>query len=290
MYYHGWGVAADQDQAFELLSQAVAQHYGRAEDVLGGIYQYHAIDDKAYYWYSRAAQDGYAPGEAHLGVMYRYGIGVAIDYGQARHWDEAAAAQEDGVGYNGLGDIYYSGLGGGDLGETVAWPGPASARSSSSRTLAIIIIQPDIEPECRPGLTDRGERRPWLIYTSKHAAFAFGDQGGSIINISSVNDISPVPGGAVYSATKAAVNAITVSLARELGPKSIRVNAVAPGLTMTERYEVEVPEQPKKHVIGTTPLGRLGTPQDIVGAASFLASDSSAWVTGQVIAVAGGAT
>jgi 3-oxoacyl-[acyl-carrier protein] reductase len=129
-----------------------------------------------------------------------------------------------------------------------------------------------------------------LLYTSKHAAFAFSDQGGSIINISSVNGISPVPGGAVYSATKAAVNAITVSLARELGPRGIRVNAVAPGLTMTARYDSEVPDEAKKHVIGTTPLGRLGTPQDIVGAVSFLASDSSAWVTGQVIAVAGGAT
>jgi 3-oxoacyl-[acyl-carrier protein] reductase len=129
-----------------------------------------------------------------------------------------------------------------------------------------------------------------LLYVSKHAVLAFSDRGGSIINISSVNGISPVPGGVVYSATKAAVNAITVSLARELGPKKIRVNAVAPGLTMTARYETEVPAEAKQHVIETTPLGRLGNPNDIVGAVSFLASDASAWVTGQVIAASGGAT
>jgi len=129
-----------------------------------------------------------------------------------------------------------------------------------------------------------------LLFASKHAAFAFGDDGGCIINISSVNGISPVPGGAVYSATKAAVNAITVSLARELGERKIRVNAVAPGLTMTERYEREVPNQDKNHVIGKTPLGRLGSPHDIVGAVGFLTSDAAAWVTGQVIAVSGGAT
>jgi 3-oxoacyl-[acyl-carrier protein] reductase len=128
-----------------------------------------------------------------------------------------------------------------------------------------------------------------LLYVSKHAAFAFGDRGGSIVNISSINGISPVPGGAVYSATKAAVNAITVSLARELGSKNIRVNAVAPGLTMTERYQREVPDDAKKYVIETTPLGRLGTPDDLAGTVGFLASDASVWVTGQVIAVSGGA-
>jgi 3-oxoacyl-[acyl-carrier protein] reductase len=128
-----------------------------------------------------------------------------------------------------------------------------------------------------------------LLFTSKHVVAAFGDRGGSIINISSVNGISPIPGGAVYSATKAAVNAITVSLARELGAKNIRVNAVAPGLTMTERYDREVADDAKEYVIGTTPLGRLGKPEDFVGTVGFLASDASAWVTGQIIAVSGGA-
>jgi 3-oxoacyl-[acyl-carrier protein] reductase len=128
-----------------------------------------------------------------------------------------------------------------------------------------------------------------LLLCCKHAARAFGQHGGAIINISSVNGISPVPGGAAYSGSKAAVNAITVALARELGPKNIRVNALAPGLTMTPRYLADIPEDAKQQVIGETPLGRLGTPEDIARAAAFLASADAAWVTGQVLAASGGA-
>jgi 3-oxoacyl-[acyl-carrier protein] reductase len=129
-----------------------------------------------------------------------------------------------------------------------------------------------------------------LLFASKHAAFAFGEAGGAIVNISSINGISPIPGATVYSATKAAVNAITVGLAQELGSKRIRVNAVAPGLTMTERYAVEVPEEAKQYIIGKTPLGRLGVPGDLVGLVGFLASDAAGWITGQVITASGGAT
>jgi 3-oxoacyl-[acyl-carrier protein] reductase len=129
-----------------------------------------------------------------------------------------------------------------------------------------------------------------LLFCCKHAALAFGDGGGAIVNISSVNGISPVPGGAAYSASKAAVNAITIALARELGSKNIRVNALAPGLTMTPRYLSEIPDDAKNHVIAQTPLGRLGTPQDIARAAAFLASDDAAWITGQILSASGGAT
>jgi 3-oxoacyl-[acyl-carrier protein] reductase len=129
-----------------------------------------------------------------------------------------------------------------------------------------------------------------LLFCCKHAARAFPLTGGVIVNISSVNATSPVPGGAAYSASKAAVNAVTVSLARELGPKHIRVNALAPGLTMTPRYRAEIPDDAKTHVTAETPLGRLGTPEDIARAVAFLASDESAWITGQVLAASGGAT
>jgi 3-oxoacyl-[acyl-carrier protein] reductase len=129
-----------------------------------------------------------------------------------------------------------------------------------------------------------------LLFCCKHAARAFGENGGAIINISSVNGISPVPGGAAYSGSKAAVNAITIALARELGPKNIRVNALAPGLTMTKRYLADIPESAKQHVIGETPLGRLGTPDDIARAAAFLAAADAGWVTGQILAASGGAT
>jgi 3-oxoacyl-[acyl-carrier protein] reductase len=126
-----------------------------------------------------------------------------------------------------------------------------------------------------------------LLFASKHAARHL-PPGGVIVNISSVNGISAVGGAAVYSGTKAAVNAITMSLARELGDKGIRVNAVAPGLTMTERYAREVPEEAKQYVVGQTPLGRLGVPEDIAGLVTFLASDAARWITGEVISASGG--
>jgi 3-oxoacyl-[acyl-carrier protein] reductase len=130
-----------------------------------------------------------------------------------------------------------------------------------------------------------------VLLVSKHAAAAFPAPpvGGVIINISSINGITPIPGGAVYSATKAAVNAITLSLAAELGSRSIRVNAIAPGLTMTERYAAEIPDDAKAHVIAGTPLGRLGVPEDVAEVAVFLASDAARWITGQIVAVSGGA-
>jgi 3-oxoacyl-[acyl-carrier protein] reductase len=129
-----------------------------------------------------------------------------------------------------------------------------------------------------------------LLFCCKHAVRAFGDAGGAIINVSSVNGLSPVPGGAAYSGSKAAVNAITVSLARELGPKNIRVNAIAPGLTMTPRYLADIPDDAKQHVIGQTPLGRLGAPEDIARATALLACANAGWVTGQILAASGGAT
>lgn len=128
-----------------------------------------------------------------------------------------------------------------------------------------------------------------LLFCCKYAVIAFDEGGGVIVNISSTNATSPVPGGAAYSGSKAAVNAITISLARELGARNIRVNAVAPGLTMTDRYLAEVPNAAKTAVVKETPLGRLGTPRDIVGLVAFLAADDAGWITGQIISASGGA-
>lgn len=127
-----------------------------------------------------------------------------------------------------------------------------------------------------------------LLFASKHAVLAFGDAGGTIINISSIQGVSPIPGGAVYCATKAAVNTITVSLAAELGPRKIRVNAVAPGLTMTDQMKAKVPEEAKQEIMKDTPLGRLGTPEEVAEVVGFLASDAARWITGQVITASGG--
>ncbi|MCG8425654.1 MAG: SDR family oxidoreductase [Proteobacteria bacterium] len=107
---------------------------------------------------------------------------------------------------------------------------------------------------------------------------------GSIVNISSTLASSSSPGTSVYSATKAAVERLTRSLAVELGPSGVRVNAVAPGTTETEMLD----EQVKHTFIAQTPLGRLGKPDDIARPVAFLASDDAAWITGQVLASSGG--
>ncbi len=129
-----------------------------------------------------------------------------------------------------------------------------------------------------------------LILTTQEAVKQFGSAGGSIINISSVAASSAPPSASVYSATKGAVDAVTKSLAKELGPRNIRVNAINPGMVETEGVhaagmaEGDFRNQFEAH----TPLGRIGQPQDIAGAAVFLASADSAWVTGETLTIAGG--
>lgn len=129
-----------------------------------------------------------------------------------------------------------------------------------------------------------------LLLTSQKAAEFFGDGGGSIINISSVVSVSPQANGAVYSATKAAVDAITSSLAKELGPRNIRVNSLNPGMVETEGFHTAGigGSDMQRAVEGATPLGRIGQPEDIGPVAVFLASDDSRWVTGEALLVSGG--
>lgn len=128
-----------------------------------------------------------------------------------------------------------------------------------------------------------------LLFATQEAVSVFGEDGGSIVNISSVVGASPVANGSVYAATKAAVDAITKGLAMELGPRKIRVNAVAPGLVLTEGQEkMEGSQEFRQYVLSQTPLGRLGTPADIAGVVAFLASADAEWTTGQVLTIAGG--
>ncbi len=129
-----------------------------------------------------------------------------------------------------------------------------------------------------------------LLLTTKEAVKLMGPQGGSIVNIGSIVGPMPAPQASTYSASKAAVDAITVSLSQELGPRKIRVNSLDPGTVETEGlraaglHEGEFREQMEK----TTPLGRIAQPDDIALAATFLASDDARWITGQVIIAAGG--
>jgi len=129
-----------------------------------------------------------------------------------------------------------------------------------------------------------------LILASQQATEAFGSSGGSIINIGSVAGTNPPPGGSVYSATKAAVDAITKSLSKELGPKKIRVNSLNPGMIETEGVHAAgiLGTDFHKQILAQTPLGRIGQPQDIGKVAAFLASDDAGWVSGQILLVAGG--
>ena len=120
-------------------------------------------------------------------------------------------------------------------------------------------------------------------------AAAMGEQGGAIINIGSVASLSSPPGGAVYSSSKAALDSITKTLAAELGPRKIRVNAVLPGPVETEGAQ-SLPDwdQFKSMLLPRTPLGRTGQPHDVATVVTFLASEDAGWITGEIISVAGG--
>ena len=112
---------------------------------------------------------------------------------------------------------------------------------------------------------------------------------GAVVNISSVNGLRGHSGVSVYSATKAALDGLTRSLARELGPRNIRVNSVAPGYFESDMV-AELPEEATQRITRRTPLGRLAEVNEIAEAVHFLASDKSAFITGQVLAVDGGIT
>jgi 3-oxoacyl-[acyl-carrier protein] reductase len=128
-----------------------------------------------------------------------------------------------------------------------------------------------------------------LLLTTQEAVKYFGASGGSIINISSVA-AAGLPNASVYSATKAAVNAITRSLAQEFGARKIRVNAINPGMVETEgTHGAGITESDlRKQIEAQTPLGRIGQPQDIAPAAVYLASSDSGWTTGETLYISGG--
>jgi len=129
-----------------------------------------------------------------------------------------------------------------------------------------------------------------LILVTQEAAKHFGPEGGSIVNISSLASQFAPPYGAVYSATKAAVDAVTKSLSKELGPRKIRVNAVNPGMILTEGVNsAGISESDfRKQMESRTPLGRIGEVDDVAPAAVFLASPDASWISGETLVIAGG--
>ena len=125
------------------------------------------------------------------------------------------------------------------------------------------------------------------LLAAREAVKLFG-QGGSIINISSILSTDPYLASSVYSATKGAVDTLTFALARELGPKGIRVNSILPGHTNTPATAGNFAGEFGQQLIAGTPLGRFGEPDDIAPVAVFLASDDAHWVTGESIRASGG--
>jgi 3-oxoacyl-[acyl-carrier protein] reductase len=129
-----------------------------------------------------------------------------------------------------------------------------------------------------------------LLLACQEAVRHFGPEGGSIVNISSLAARASHATTSVYSATKAAVDAITRSLSQELGPRRIRINSINPGLVLTEGVHTVGFDQGefRSQIEAQTPLGRVGTPGDIAPAAVFLASDDASWITGETFYIAGG--
>jgi 3-oxoacyl-[acyl-carrier protein] reductase len=127
------------------------------------------------------------------------------------------------------------------------------------------------------------------LLATREAVTAFNGEGGSVINISTISSINPVPSSVVYSASKSAIDAITKALAKELGDRKIRVNAIAPGMTETEGVkDLGITLEMANAIGAPIPLGRLGQPDDIARVALFLASDQSSWLTGERITASGG--
>lgn len=129
-----------------------------------------------------------------------------------------------------------------------------------------------------------------LLLATREAVKGFGDGGGNVVNIGSVAATAALPDVSVYSATKGAVDTISLSLAKELGPRGIRVNSVNPGMVETEgTHQIGIIGSDfQKQIAANTPLGRIGRPDDIADVVSFIVSDDARWVTGQLIKVSGG--
>jgi 3-oxoacyl-[acyl-carrier protein] reductase len=128
-----------------------------------------------------------------------------------------------------------------------------------------------------------------VIIATQEAAKHFGPNGGSIINISSIASTGYMPNSMIYAASKSAVDSLTRVTSIELAPRKIRVNSLAPGSTFTEGIAaLGMPKESIDAMVGTIPFGRPGMPEDIARVALFLASDESAWVTGERIAASGG--
>ncbi len=146
----------------------------------------------------------------------------------------------------------------------------------------LLMLNPDTLDRCFD-LNVKG-----YFYCAQQAVLKmFRKRSGAIINMSSVSGILALAGQSVYSATKGAVNSMTQTMAKELAPYGIRVNAVAPGFIETEMLDA-LPEEKKKEYLDAIPMHRLGKAEEVAGIVSMLASDTCAYMTGQILTLDGG--
>lgn len=149
------------------------------------------------------------------------------------------------------------------------------------------IFNMDLESSAFDDIININIRGYLLFIREVTKQFMFTQKSGSIINISSVSSIFGNPGQTLYSATKGAINSATITAAKELAPFGIRVNAVAPGFIDTDMLK-KIPEAKMKKYLSMIPMQKIGDPEDVANAVSFLASDQSKYITGQILTIDGG--
>ncbi len=218
-------------------------------------------------------------GRAIAAELARGGASVVVGYRTGAAEAEALAAE----------------IGGRAVQADVADPEQAARLVQEAGDLDILVNNAGLT---RDGLILRMPDEDWrtvidtnlggVFYTCRAAARGMmKKRGGSIVNLTSVVGIHGNPGQTNYAASKAGIIGFTKSLARELASRGVRANAIAPGYIQTALTDV-LPEDVQQAILANTPLGRLGTPEDVAGAVRFLCSDEASFVTGEVLLVDGG--
>ena len=223
-------------------------------------------------------------------ALAREGAAVAVNYASSRTGADAVVAAIEAEGGRAVavqGSVARSNEVERLFAETKAQLGPADVLVNNAGVYNFTPIEAVTEDEYRRQFDTNVLG---VLLATKAAVAQFGDRGGSVVNISSaVTRISP-PGSSIYTGTKGAVDAITRVLAKELGGRNIRVNAINPGLVETEGTQSGgmIGSDMERGMIAVTPLGRTGRTDDIAPTVVFLASDDAKWVTGETLAVSGG--
>lgn len=227
-------------------------------------------------------------GAAIARAMAAAGAAVAINYARDREGAETLIAEIERAGGKALavqGDVANPDDARRMLAETAEALGPVGILVNNAAAYDMAALEDITEAEYRRHF-DTNVLGPTLL---TQAALEYFRPGSCVINISSTIVTGPEPQTLLYSASKAALDMLTVVLAKELGPRRIRVNTLAPGVTDTENHMVsEMGDAIVGPLVARTPLGRIGLPQEIAPAAVFLASDEAGWITGANLRVSGG--